>query len=95
MSTDQPIRLESIDAQTCDEHGTIWTYATAGDTGVRLAIAGAHMEPDGDEDSTWLEPTFDALKIVDESALRELTDEEADEYTDDVRTFIRCMDWEA
>lgn len=70
-----------------------WWFAKAQDTGVEIAIENPHMEADGDEDGIWYAPAFDSLRILDNGEWREPTDEEGDEYTDDVHEFLRHAEW--
>lgn len=91
MPTSKPLRME--DYAGPQPLPGCWWYVQAGDTNAAIAIKNPHLEADGDEDGIWYDPSYDALRILENGEWRELTDEESDEYTDDVYAWLRACDW--
>jgi hypothetical protein len=88
----KPLRMEDIENQKIPHRGLIW-YMRASDTGVIVGVKNPRMEADGDDDGIRYTPAHDGLVIVDDGMLREPTDEESDEYSDDVYAFLLTCDW--
>lgn len=85
------LRLEEAPTVALSGH---WWHVRAIDTGVGLAIENPRMERDFDDDgSSWMAPAYDELKVLDAGEWRDATDEESDEYADDVNEYLRYSDW--
>jgi hypothetical protein len=70
-----------------------WRYCRASDTDVVIAIENPYMEPDCDGDRVYYTPTFKAFLLLDGGEWRAPTDEEDDEYTDDIYEWLRTAEW--
>lgn len=90
-----PLRFGDVSVD--DELPGCWWYC-ANENGTTIAIENPRMEADGDESGVWYAPEYDSFKIRDNTThpptWRKLTDEEDDEFGDDVREWLRHCDWE-
>jgi hypothetical protein len=74
--------------------GAVWWYLVDADHTLIIGVKNPRMEPDYDEDGhSWLNPEWDEIVIettqgTPREVYRPLTDEEHDEYADDVRREI-------
>lgn len=91
----KPLRFEDVHPPAepkLNQLRNFW-YVEEPTTKTIIAIENPHLEADGDEDGIWYAPAYDGLKILDNGEWRDATDEEGDEYSDDVHDWLRALDW--
>jgi hypothetical protein len=93
--TAKPLRFEDVRVDVEPPlRNSSWWYVEDPATKTTIAIENPRLEADGDEDGTWYAPTYDSIRILENGEWREATEEESDDYSDDVLAWLRASDWE-